>query len=174
VRRPPTFIRSQPFDQAVHSTESFDCGNEDLTGWLQRHAGVARSMGTAATYVWTKEGAVVGYYAIASHAVARGDVPPKIGRNAPTMIPAFLLGKLAVDRTRQGRGEGTLLLLDALSRLCEAADEVSARVIVVDAIDSEAARFYRERGFVEIAHRPLSLVMPVKVARTNIDAATKG
>jgi len=104
-------------------------------------------MGTARTFVWHQDGRVVAYYALAGHQVVRENVPSKIGRGGPNVIPAVILGKLALDRSLHGQGLGADLLVDALERVLAAVKIVAARVLVVDAIDDNAANFYEKFGF---------------------------
>jgi predicted N-acetyltransferase YhbS len=53
--------------------------------------------------------AVVGYYALASGAIATADSVGRFRRNMPDPIPVVVLGRLAVDRSQQGRGLGRAL-----------------------------------------------------------------
>ncbi len=62
-------------------------------------------------------------------------------------IPVVLLGKLAVDKTTQGKGLGSLLLFDALKRCMEVNDRSAAYAIVVDAINDDAIKFYLKYVF---------------------------
>ena len=87
------------------------------------------------------------YHAIAPTQVARIDLPSRSLSAGYSRIPGYLIGRLALDHTLQGQGLGTQLLLDALERIVEAADRAGGRVIVVDAIDEAAHRFYRHHGF---------------------------
>ena len=63
------------------------------------------------------------------------------------MIPAILLARLALDTRLHGEGLGAELLWDALTRCVVASDAAGARVVVVDAIDEDAAAFYARFGF---------------------------
>ena len=72
-----------------------------------------------------------------------------------------MLGRLAVDRRSQGQGLGKFLLLDALRRICAAADQVSAHAVVLDAIDEGAKRFYERFGFLELTDDSLHLFLPM-------------
>lgn len=49
---------------------------------------------------------------------------------------------LALTRSLQGQGLGTDLLLDALSTIVQASETGAGRIIVVNAIDQNAAEFY--------------------------------
>ena len=55
--------------------------------------------------------------------------------------------KLAVDKTMQGKGPGSLLLFDALKRCMEVNDRSAAYAIVVDAINDDARNFYLKYEF---------------------------
>ena len=56
----------------------------------------------------------------------------------------------AVDRESSGRGLGGVLLMDAIERATVAAKTVAMTVLVVDAIDETARRFYKAFGFREL------------------------
>jgi len=105
-------------------------------------------MGTARTRVWADFGSsVLAYFSLAPHYIQRDEVPPKEARGSPERIPAILLAKLALDRSRHGRGDGGLLLVDALTAALEGIRGIGGRLIVVDAIDEEASEFYQHHGF---------------------------
>lgn len=77
-----------------------------------------------------------------AHLVARAEPPTRIGRGSPDRIPAILLARLALDRSLHRRKLGSELLWDALSRAAAANRQAAARIVVVDAIDDNAAGFY--------------------------------
>ncbi|HSV36368.1 MAG TPA: hypothetical protein VLI46_12475 [Ramlibacter sp.] len=51
-------------------------------------------------------------------------------------LPVTLLGRLAVDQRMKGRGIGQFLLMDALRRSLEAAANIAAMAVLVDAISA--------------------------------------
>ena len=63
------------------------------------------------------------------------------------LIPATLLGRLAVDHRYQGQGIGEFLLVDALRRTLLQSAQIAAAAVVVEAIDPRSARFYQHFGF---------------------------
>jgi GNAT superfamily N-acetyltransferase len=142
-----------------HDLEPFDCGNDELSEWLKRYARHATGQGTR-TYVLLDErtGRVVGYFAIAPHMVEREQMPRRIGRGAPRQIPAILLAKLALDRDAQGRGLGSDLLVRALEMIVEVAQVAGGKLVVVDAIDEAASRFYEHHDFDATPGNPSRLV----------------
>ncbi len=152
---------SEPLE-ARHDLASFDSGQPGLDGWLRGSAAHAQAMRTARTFVWhAGDAAVVAYFSLAAHLVTRATLPKKAGRGAPEAIPAVLLARLALDRSLQGQGLGGELLWDALSRAVAASEIAAARVVVVDAIDAAAARFYEHHGFAPVPGNPHRLVQKV-------------
>jgi GNAT superfamily N-acetyltransferase len=140
-----------------HELGSFDCGNEELDRWLVEHARNATGQGTR-TYVVIDADSVVGYFAIAPHTIDREVLSKAQGRGAPRQIPAVLLAKLALDRSVQGQGLGSELLVVALEAIVEAARRVGGKVVVVDAIGDEAAAFSERHDFVATPSDPRRFV----------------
>jgi GNAT superfamily N-acetyltransferase len=155
-------LRSERFDPKRHHIGGFSCGEPSLDAWLAEQAGPADARRTARTWVWAdQDGAVVGYYALAAHKVARDEVPSKVGRGGPVEIPAVLLARLALSESLRGQGLGAVLVADALQRVVDATQTVAARLVVVDALHERVARFYEALGFRRI---PESLLLVQKVA----------
>jgi len=77
-------------------------------------------------------------------------------------VPAFLIGRLAVDAAYRGAGLGKRLLLDALRRCWEQNAQVAAALVVVDARDEQAARFYGHFGFQRLPDHPDRLFLPMR------------
>ena len=149
----------------THDRALFSCGKASLDDWLTQHARNARGQGTR-TYVLVdrQTGSVVGYCALAPHLIERDAVPGQIGRGAPRQIPAVLLAKLALDRRPHGRGLGSDLLVRALALIVASAKKVGGKVVVVDAIDDEAAAFYGKHDFTPLPGNPHRLVMKLSTA----------
>lgn len=143
-----------------HNLDTFGCGHSALDTWLREHANQATRQGTR-TYLLIENGtaAVVGYYAIAPHLIERDATPRRIGRGAPRQIPAILLAKLALHERRHGQGLGAELLVHALTTIVTAARAAGGRLIVVDAIDDNAASFYRAHDFEPTPDDPHRLIL---------------
>src|SRR5436309_54119 len=61
---------------------------------------------------------VLGYYTLATGRIAFEDLPEDQAKKLPRIpVPVVLLARLAVDRSRQGTGLGTRLLMNALARV---------------------------------------------------------
>lgn len=160
-------FRSERLDPARHDVRDFTCGEGSLDTWLREQAVPATARRTARTWVWVdQDGAVVGYYALAAHKVAREDVPSKIGRGGPSEIPAVLLARLTLAESFRGHGLGEILVADALARIVDATQTVAARLVVVDALHERVAQFYESLGFRRI---PSSLLLVQKIV--DVEAA---
>lgn len=117
--------------------------------------------GASRTYVVTAAGRVVGYYALASGAVAAQAATGKIRRNMPDPIPVMVLGRLAVDKAFQKRGVGIALVRDAVLRTLQAADIGGIRAILLHAISDDAKRFYERCGFSESPVDSMTLMVSI-------------
>lgn len=90
---------------------------------------------------------VVGCYGLAPTAVAPGALPRLIRTGQPPdPVPCLLLGQLATDLGWAGKGVGAGLVKHALERCVAAAELVGGRALMVNAVDEEAAGFWRRRG----------------------------
>lgn len=94
----------------------------------------------------TADERVVGYYALATGAVASEEATGRVRRNMPDPIPVMIIGRLAVDREYQGKGLGSALLRDAVLRTLQVADIGGIRAILLHAISEDAKRFYAAPG----------------------------
>lgn len=155
---------------AGHDLNAFDCGHDALTEWLRQHARNATGQGTR-TYLLIEEArsSIAGYFAIAPHLVERYTAPPAVSRGAPQRIPAILLAKLALHRDLHGQGLGAELLIYALTTVVTAARSAGGRLVVVDAMDSDAADFYRAHDFQPSPTDPYRLIMKLSSTARALD-----
>jgi GNAT superfamily N-acetyltransferase len=130
----------------------------------------AQTARTARTYVWTRAGSAdaVGYYSIAPTQVARADLPSARLAGGYSIIPGYLLARLALDRSMHGHGLGGQVLLDALDRIVTAAGHGGGRLVVVDALDAAGHAFYRRHDFTAVA-RTSRLYLKVATAEQVLD-----
>jgi predicted GNAT family N-acyltransferase len=63
------------------------------------------------------------------------------------LLPATLLGRLAVDNDQKGKQLGELLLIDALKKSLDIAIQVASLAVVAKALDESALSFYTKYGF---------------------------
>jgi predicted N-acetyltransferase YhbS len=154
-----------------HQIDEFVSGESVLDDWLRRRARPNQASGASRTYVLCEGKRVVGYYALASGAIALASVPGKFRRNMPDPIPVAVLARLAVDLSHQGRGLGRALFRDAAHRVAHAADTIGIRGIVVHAISEEAKRFYVALGFDACPAQAMTLVATLRDIRATLQAS---
>ena len=145
-----------------HDRASLDSGVEPLDRYFRTQAGQDARKNIAAPFVLVRpDGAAAGYYTLSSTAVNVGDWPAHEVRKLPRypVIPATLLGRLAVDRCYQGNGYGRFLLADALFRSVRS--EIASFAIIVEAKDENARRFYERESFLPFPDQPLKLFRPM-------------
>jgi len=129
-------------------------------------------MDSARTFVLTRNDRVIGYFSLTMGSVLRSDAPAKLVRGLPTYpVGMVLLARLAVDRREQGKGFGALLLAEALRKAVAAGESAAARLVVVDAIDEQAAHFYERHGFIRAPEHALRLYRRMKDVRTSLEAS---
>ena len=142
----------------AHDLSRFTCGKPTLDHWLKTRAFSNQQKGFTAVLVVHEQGRVVGYYGLAPTAVVAGVLPRAIRTGQPPdPVPCILLGQLATDAGWAGRRIGTGLVKHALERCVTAATLIGGRAMMVNAVDAEAASFWRRRGFVESKDDPLTL-----------------
>lgn len=151
-----------------HVCAEFDCKKHpSLSEWLHRYALTSQQSECARTYVVHRNNRVVGYYSLCPGSVSRQEAPSRVAKGQPAHpIGIILLARLAVDHTEQRQGMGKALLKDALLRSSRAADIISARAVLVHAIDQEAKRFYEHFGFEKCPANDLHLMLFMKDLRS--------
>ncbi len=148
-----------------HALTSFDCGVESKNTFLQKFALQNSKGGLGRTYVAEKppDEGIFGYYTISSGSVKFENIRSK---NLPRYpIPSVLIGKLAIDKTVQNQGLGSILLFDALKRAAKIADELGVFLVEVSALDENAMAFYRKHEFVEMLDADSQLYLTLKKIR---------
>jgi GNAT superfamily N-acetyltransferase len=163
----------EPLDPKRHQVKDFVCGQASLDRWLQAYAGQSQRRDVARTFVAAdSEMRVVGYYTLVAgqveHSAASTPVRAGVSRHFP--IPICVIARLAVDRSWQGRGLGSDLLRDGLRRTLAAAEQIGIRAVLVDAIDQDAAAFYRQYGFESATESGPTLMAPLSALHQWIKA----
>lgn len=153
-----------------HDRSGFESGVESLDRYFRTQAGQDARKNMAAPFVLLlPDGTIAGYYTLSSTSVQLGELPEQTVRKLPRypLVPATLLGRLAVDRRQQGKGYGRFLLADALYRA--ARSEVASFAVIVDAKDDGARRFYEWESFLPFPDQPMKLFRPMADIRRLFD-----
>lgn len=151
---------------AAHDRQTFSCGAEPLDRYLRTQAtqDVRRHIANCFVASPLQSNAVAGYYTLSAASIPMTGLSAEQARKLPRypVLPAALIGRLAVDRRHQGQQLGAALLFDAIARAIRADAAVFA--LVVDAKDEAAARFYRHHGFEAFSGRAGRMFLPVATA----------
>ena len=138
--------------QSCHNRTQFDCGVEELNSYLRERAGQDMRNHFASVFVATDPNGerIDAYYTLSSASVKLAALPDSLVKKLPKYpdVPAIRLGRLAVDRSSQGKGLGAALLADAAIRCLTNAPAWAT--LVVDAKDADAVRFYKKFGFASL------------------------
>jgi predicted GNAT family N-acyltransferase len=150
-----------------HRRDAFDCGHDALNRYLQTQARQEMARDVAIVYVLVpadQPASIAGYYSLSSTAVRLSDWPDATRKWLPRypLVPATLIGRLAIDRAYRGVRLGERLLIDALRRSLTASQSVASMAVIVDAKDAASAAFYARYGFVTFPDQPLRLFLPMK------------
>ena len=145
-----------------HQLDDFACNVDSLNDWLKKRAYQNQLSGASRTYVVLEGKRVVGYYCLASGALELNDAPTQVRRNMPNPIPVAILGRLAIDKSFQGKGLGVALLQDAVVRTAQAGGILGIRGLLVHALSIEAKAFYEHHGFVASPTQPTTLMLSLK------------
>ncbi len=146
----------------AHEIDDFCSGEPSLDDWLKRRARANQVSGASRTFVAARGSRVIGYYALAAGAIASNKAPSRLRRNMPDPIAVFVLGRLAVDRSEQGKMLGAPLLRDAILRSRKATEFGGVAGALAQAISERARQFYLRHGFIECSHHPMTLVARMK------------
>lgn len=150
-----------------HDRTAFDCGVALLNSYLQQYARQDMERGIATPYVLvssTKPREIAGFYTLTATAVKLTDLPESTVKKLPRypLVPATLLGRLAISLKYRGKGLGERLLIDALKRSLEASRVVGSAAVIVDAKDASGVRFYERYGFKRLPEQSLRLFIAMK------------
>jgi GNAT superfamily N-acetyltransferase len=161
----PVPFRIEPLS-GDNDRSKFLSGSAMLDRYFREQASqdIKRRIATCFVAVNEETNSVAGYYTLSACGVSLSDLPPAIAKKLPRypVVPAVLLGRLAVDRGHQGKGLGAVLLGDALMRVGRA--ELGVFAMVVDAKDEDAQRFYERHAFTLLPGETRRLCLPIATA----------
>jgi GNAT superfamily N-acetyltransferase len=161
--------------KATDNTGDFESGEPSLDRYLADRA-LANHVGDLGRCYVCVDAATekeLGYYTLSAVAVERAHLPGKIRRNAPGLVPAVLMGRLAVDAAAQSLGLGRFLVRDAILSTLAAADRIGARILLVHALHPRAAAFYERMGFKRSPTDALHLYLSLADARKSLGDETQ-
>jgi predicted N-acetyltransferase YhbS len=153
----------------------FDCGDPDRNDWFTKRAVRSTQSDDARTYVArTREGEVIGFFALAVGSVMQAALPGKFRRNAPDPVSCVLLAQLGVSLAWQKQGVGRELILEAMEQILRIAEIAGCRLFLVHHASPKLADWYKRFGFLEVNLVPVPvMVMALKDVRATLAAITR-
>ena len=162
---PPEY-RFEPLG-AQHDRAAFSCGEEALDRYLRQQARQDMVKNVAQVFVLVHQPTshLTGFYTLSAFSVRGSDLPDEVARRLPRypLIPATLLGRLAVDQRDRGQGLGGVLLVNALRRARDASQLVASVAVIVDAKSDQARSFYEHYQFRPFRNDQHRLFLPMGV-----------
>jgi len=146
-----------------HDVRLFTCTHKPLESFLKRFALGNSTNHLGKTYVLTQNQSneVLGYYTVSAYGASRDSMPDKELLPRYDLLPALLLGRLAVRSDLMKRGLGRLLMGHVFEQAWATANRVGVYLLAVDAKDEPAKEFYMHQGFAEFNDDPLHLFIPM-------------
>jgi GNAT superfamily N-acetyltransferase len=145
-----------------HDRRTFASGSDALDRYIREQVTQDIRRRLASCFVALDNGdEIAGYYTLSATSLAFDALPPERAKRLPRypVIAAILLGRLAIGLQHQGKRLGAALVADAILR-CSRSDIVG-HLLVVDAKDEAAARFYEHLEFMPLPGAGLRLVRPL-------------
>jgi len=162
-------------DQA--ELQDFDCGDDDLNGFISTDALRYRDEMFAQTWVWVQDGRIAAYAAMVNDRISTDQLDGhkrdaiQVSRLALGKdllrgghIPAVKLARLAVRKEYRGVGIGRDMVIELCLLFASSRNRTGCRLMTVDAYDSAAA-FYRRLEFIEqnTKRSPQSSTVPMVI-----------
>lgn len=149
----------------VHPRKNFTSGSAPLDRYLHDLATQDIKRRVSNCFIAIDDaGVIAGYYTFAAASFPLTELSAEETKRLPryALLPAGLIGRLAVDQRFQGQKLGGALVMDAALRAARAEPAIFA--LIVDAKDEKAIGFYQHLGFRRFASKPTSLFLPIATA----------
>lgn len=167
-------MRISTLNKNKHDRTKFDCGETALNNYLKQVAGQHDNKDLSRTYVLTSpqnESQIKGFYSLALCQVDLSELPPNIAKKYSNGMYCTLIGRLAVSKSNQRQGLGSLLLMDAIKNAVLSSELVPKPMIIVEAKNEIARDFYKDFGFSEFPKQSNKLYLPQKEAKAMLEQA---
>jgi ribosomal protein S18 acetylase RimI-like enzyme len=145
-----------------HDRTAFRCGVEALDRYLREFALQDMRRRVSGCFIALDDGCrIIGFYTLAATSVAIDALPPEVTRRLPPypLVPAVIMGRLAVATEYQGQSLGRALIIDAAIRIDRM--RLGAFAMIVDSKDDRVLAFYRTNGFTLLPGETRRLFAPL-------------
>lgn len=168
-------LRIESFDPARHDRAGFSCGVDRLNNYLKLSAKKQQKDDMTRVYVVVESGetAILGYHAI-NLGMMNVDELSKRPRGSPDHgeLPILFLGQVAVSRSVQGQGIGSILMHHVFLKASTVAEQAGCYAIVLDVMSDGSDVDFRRRkdwyvefGFQAFESNPTRMFMTMKQVR---------
>ena len=152
-----------------HNRTAFNSGVAPLDRYLIQQAGQDMKRHVAITYVLSELNSyeIIGYYTLSAISIELKNLPEQEIKKFPRypLLPATLLGRLAIDKKYQRKGMGEFLLIHALKVSLENSEKIASMAVIVDAKNDAAAQFYQRHGFANFSDTSDKLFLLMETIR---------
>ena len=142
--------------EEIKELKPFDCGDNDLNGFLKDDAKFYTEEMIANTFVMEDEHETIAYFSLLNDKISQTTVSKNLWRKLRKSLPhkkhlgsypAMKIGRLAISKNQQGKNWGTKIVSAIKQMAINAPAAISAcRFLTVDAY-KEALLFYEKNGF---------------------------
>lgn len=163
----------EALDKNTHNRNTFDCGEPALNNYLKTTSGQHNRKDLSRTFVLTGCGnpsQIKGFYSLALCTVELDELPKNIAKKYPYAIYCALIGRLAVHKSHQRQGLGSILLIDAIRKAITSSKLIPTPMIIVDAKNDASKNMYISLGFEPMPRQPNRLFMTTLTAMTMLDS----
>lgn len=146
-----------------HNKASFDCGIPQLNQYIAEQAGQDMKRHVAITYVLSEQFSdeIMGYHTLSATNIELKNLSNQEMKKLPRypLLPATLIGRLAIDIKYQKKGIGQLVLMHALKLSLENSNQIASMATIVEAKNDKAIQFYKHFGFSQFPDTPNKLYL---------------
>jgi predicted GNAT family N-acyltransferase len=159
-------LKIELLDNRKHNRSDFCCGKDSLDNYICKQASQDLKKRVSTVFVLVDDPSlnVLAFYTLSSYTVDIAVLDEAFTKRLPRypLLPATLLGRLAVDERQKGQGLGALMLVDALQKALHASTQVASLAVIAEALDESASNFYMKYGFRQFRQNPMKLYLPMK------------
>ena len=105
-------------DKKKHNRSAFISGNDSLDNYIRKGASqeLKKKVSTVFVLIDSPNIDIIAYYTLSSYTIDASNLNEDFAKTVPRypLLPATLLGRLAVSQSHQGKGIGELVLIDVM------------------------------------------------------------
>jgi hypothetical protein len=143
-------LKIELLDHRKHDRSNFCCGENSLDNYLRKQASqnLKKRVATVFVLIDDPEFQVLAYYTLSTYTINITVLDEAFAKRLPRypLLPATLLGRLAVGDRQKGQGFGVLILVDALKKSLDASKQVASLAVIAEALGTGKLIKYRHHS----------------------------